>query len=1321
MLFCIIIIIIRLFIFKWEDSFESYFENALRSGSGLFESCLFECYLSGFIEKEKKAKKIMATSRTNHSYLCWVVVLVLLFAGQSAHAVDSTQPRLTTETTATKTTTTKTTTTRYTIGVAALDPGLLPLAKEQVTFYLTLAAQNLQGNQACQNLLATSVDDEIYGPIEVACEQCIVSRGSNGTLGSKACDAAIGDLFAFIQDVRKACRPGVEEYGGDKRRDAAVAPQQKEELYGHQDDQQQRPLQDEEERKRRSGEGCTEDEQFCVPDGNLEHFCGEVGAGCPITCGFCTTTKTSTTKTTTTTSVTSTTQSSTTQTSTTTTNTTTFTSTTTFTDTLQARMEELAKEMDASEFNVVAAIVLLASRCDAESTLYEVVRDVSPELHMCKVYMGMLDAIFDACDPRSTETREYYEEGGYNEGGFYEGGFYEGGYIGGYEETYYEFDSSHIINEYYRRCPSEYDFSGICGAQPTCPVAIRLLYRGFWRHFADFCTVENAEIEGKGNFLAAIFRPFGDAIFESCEVNDDDDYLPSDCGNEICFTGPGIFRNVETEPSSCLLLDESSSCSHAIEATRNEWNCQKIDGLYSHCNISACSQAFQDALQCHAGTDSFQCFSSSTTSFTSSTTSSETTSTTTTSESTTTTTKTTTATKTTVTSTTSTTWSSTSTVTTLAPRQRLNEIIAILNNTQNLTQGEAEEVLDEVGAAATIFFEGEFNELPPEEREKVLDDINEISQELSETLENGTSIDIETEQVYIAIHRYDKDQPFTSQKNSLRIKVPRATAFEGFDEERDTVGLVITIYNDTDSIIPNSTIGTLFTIGSSIVSVKLGKNTITGTPFNDGLEIEFEAPLAENVDGEPQCSFYVPLDPERSIYEPSWHGTWRTEGCRVKEVRETHVTCACNHLTSFAVLMDTSGDLDSTTEEDAKAIEIISFYGAIISCFFLLLIILSYTFFPAVCTIGKKILLGLCITLMASMLLFVIGQADVDTDTCRGMAISLHFSLLSAFCWMLCEGHHLYELFVVVFYTTRRVFKYLAFSIIVPALAVGVTIASDIDHYGTRDGLCWLEGDAIWAFAGPALFVAAINVLIFIRVMVAILSVAGKFEAKLKRAFKGSVSFFVLMGIMWVPSQLQYVHSTTAQYLFAITVALSGVWLFLLHCYWDEDLRGAISRRFSSGSSLNSLDMKKSGARATRSTNATSTNEYSTGSFIDPPDRQPRPTDWIGNQGVGSGSIVLPPLPSQPLADMTGPLESRTSSVPMESYPDQRTSYQSHEGQQRASVYTTSSGRVSSPFPQAGPIPAWDIAAMDSPQQDGEDSLANMPVHHGANDDFTAM
>ena len=35
------------------------------------------------------------------------------------------------------------------------------------------------------------------------------------------------------------------------------------------------------------------------------------------------------------------------------------------------------------------------------------------------------------------------------------------------------------------------------------------------------------------------------------------------------------------------------------------------------------------------------------------------------------------------------------------------------------------------------------------------------------------------------------------------------------------------------------------------------------------------------------------------------NGTWSRKGCQIQSTNETHTTCKCNHLTNFAILMQT--------------------------------------------------------------------------------------------------------------------------------------------------------------------------------------------------------------------------------------------------------------------------------------------------------------------------------------------------------------------------------------------------------------------------------
>lgn len=64
----------------------------------------------------------------------------------------------------------------------------------------------------------------------------------------------------------------------------------------------------------------------------------------------------------------------------------------------------------------------------------------------------------------------------------------------------------------------------------------------------------------------------------------------------------------------------------------------------------------------------------------------------------------------------------------------------------------------------------------------------------------------------------------------------------------------------------------------------------------------------------------------------------------------------------------------------------------------------------------KIVLLHLCVTLVISQVLFLVGINRTEVvGVCRGIAIALHYFLLSAFCWMLVEGYNIHESFTAVF------------------------------------------------------------------------------------------------------------------------------------------------------------------------------------------------------------------------------------------------------------------------------------------------------------------
>ena len=207
---------------------------------------------------------------------------------------------------------------------------------------------------------------------------------------------------------------------------------------------------------------------------------------------------------------------------------------------------------------------------------------------------------------------------------------------------------------------------------------------------------------------------------------------------------------------------------------------------------------------------------------------------------------------------------------------------------------------------------------------------------------------------------------------------------------------------------------------------------------------------------------------------------------------------------------------------------------------------------------------------------------------------------------------------------------------------MAAVLGTSTGHYGRRNGVCWLSGDAVWFFVGPALLVIAGNLVVLSQVIRSIVSFDSSPSSKLpskvqaQRAAKASASFSVLMGITWLPTQLAHIDSTAAHYVFAITGGFSGLWLFLLHCYTDQNLRSHIRKRLgalSSSGSGKSLGTS-SGTAGTPGGGRNARGYSGSSAATAGKDRLPgSPADsCFAEDASVAGSVVMAPLQRQALA-----------------------------------------------------------------------------------------
>ncbi|ESO03086.1 hypothetical protein HELRODRAFT_144303, partial [Helobdella robusta] len=147
-------------------------------------------------------------------------------------------------------------------------------------------------------------------------------------------------------------------------------------------------------------------------------------------------------------------------------------------------------------------------------------------------------------------------------------------------------------------------------------------------------------------------------------------------------------------------------------------------------------------------------------------------------------------------------------------------------------------------------------------------------------------------------------------------------------------------------------------------------------------------------------------------------------GCHVMSHNKTHVTCSCEHLTSFAVLMSYSAH-EQGINYKTKELDFITYFGCCLSLVSMLLAFVTFTCFKNLRCDRNSIHKNLVANLFVAELIFCLGINQQCMPTlCSVISILLHYFFLTSFCWMCMEGVHLYILVVVVFNGATSHLKY---------------------------------------------------------------------------------------------------------------------------------------------------------------------------------------------------------------------------------------------------------------------------------------------------------
>nr|XP_032636229.1 adhesion G protein-coupled receptor E3-like [Chelonoidis abingdonii] len=293
-------------------------------------------------------------------------------------------------------------------------------------------------------------------------------------------------------------------------------------------------------------------------------------------------------------------------------------------------------------------------------------------------------------------------------------------------------------------------------------------------------------------------------------------------------------------------------------------------------------------------------------------------------------------------------------------------------------------------------------------------------------------------------------------------------------------------------------------------------------------------------------------------------GTWSPDGCTVLQTNGTHTICRCDHLSSFALLMGHTG------VEESYPLTIVTYVGLTLSLLCLLLSILTFLLCRSIRNVSTSLHLQLCLCLFLADLLFLTTVKLTGIQVvCAVIAGFLHYLFLACFTWMFLEGLHLFltvrNLKVVNYTSASRFKKRFMYPVGygVPALVVAISAGVNPEGYRTSTH-CWLSLDRgfHWSFLGPVCAIILINLTFFLATLWILrdkLSSLNEDVSTLKDTrlltFKAIAQLFIL-GCTWSLGLFQIGSAKMVMaYLFTIVNSLQGVFIFLVHCLLNRQVR----------------------------------------------------------------------------------------------------------------------------------------------------------------------
>ncbi|XP_033122627.1 adhesion G protein-coupled receptor L4-like isoform X2 [Anneissia japonica] len=210
--------------------------------------------------------------------------------------------------------------------------------------------------------------------------------------------------------------------------------------------------------------------------------------------------------------------------------------------------------------------------------------------------------------------------------------------------------------------------------------------------------------------------------------------------------------------------------------------------------------------------------------------------------------------------------------------------------------------------------------------------------------------------------------------------------------------------------------------------------------------------------------------------------------------------------------------------------------------------------------------------LISNMILFNITfifgiDAKDNVTMCKVVAILLHYLLLTSLLWMMSEAVYLYYKVIRISpIKGNTLATYMGICYLLPLVIVVPVATINFDTMYDIDKICWLSQVGRWTVVIPCALIVMFNLIVLVRILVIVRERASGHKVKgrtvrqeenkqMKKTVQGCITLQPILGLTWILGP--FTSHIVIAYVFTITSALQGFFIFIVYCVYDKEVKSA--------------------------------------------------------------------------------------------------------------------------------------------------------------------